>query len=55
MYCMHCGASNSDAAKFCRSCGRSLAEEVRPPVPAEEETVVLEVRGHEVINIFISV
>ncbi len=42
MYCMHCGASNSDAAKFCRSCGRSLAEEVRPPVPAEEETVVLE-------------
>ncbi len=42
MYCMHCGASNSDTAKFCRSCGKSLTEESLPPVDAGEETIPLE-------------
>lgn len=30
MYCVNCGAKNSDTARFCRSCGQSMEEEVQP-------------------------
>lgn len=36
MYCTHCGARNSDTAKFCRSCGRPMEAE------SGDETVFLD-------------
>ena len=33
MYCSQCGTENVDAARFCKSCGKSLAA-VSPPAPA---------------------
>lgn len=32
MFCQKCGAENSDAAKFCKSCGRPMQQ--IPPVPS---------------------
>ena len=32
MYCVHCGASNSDTDEFCRSCGQSLGGPSRAKV-----------------------
>ncbi|MCI8464927.1 MAG: zinc-ribbon domain-containing protein [Lachnospiraceae bacterium] len=41
MYCTYCGAPNTDTAKFCRNCGKSLAEENLPSVDTGESTVPL--------------
>ena len=31
MFCVHCGTENPDGARFCRSCGKPVAEGVRNP------------------------
>ena len=33
MFCAACGASNSDTAKFCHSCGGALGNTPVPPLP----------------------
>ena len=39
MYCVHCGAKNSDTAKFCRSCGKPLV--LQQTAEVDENTLVL--------------
>ena len=54
MFCIKCGADNSDKAKFCRKCGVELSDQRSDygaePVEAEEETRVAVRRDAEIGN-----
>jgi len=38
MFCTQCGSENRDDARFCRKCGRSLADDGAPAVPISAES-----------------
>lgn len=38
MYCINCGTQNEGTAKFCRSCGASLAQGKSKPVTVEQKS-----------------